>query len=85
MIEIKNICDKCKKEEITYNKYSNPDGWRTLTLSYGSYGNKHDYVLCKECFKSFEPEAPNKIESKSVADRFMDLIYEIVEEAKNNQ
>ena len=75
-----NICDRCKKEEIT--NYGYPTGWKTIELKFDSRYVASYYLLCKNCLEKIgivETKKEETIEKeKPLAERLLDIIEEIV-------
>lgn len=83
-IEVKHICDKCKCEVISNDKYNKPSGWDEVSLKTRGY-ERISFALCKECqiklgtIKESE-QATNYHEEPNVFEELLDKLVELVAE-----
>jgi predicted transcriptional regulator len=85
VLRVTYICDRCKKED-TQEKvkyYSSPTKWKEVKISLDRY-NETEMLLCPDCQKALgllKDEKPEEFkEAKSVADKLVECIAEIVAE-----
>jgi uncharacterized protein YbaR (Trm112 family) len=85
MLKVTYICDRCKKEDTQEKEkyYSSPTKWREVKVSLGRY-NETEILLCPDCQKELgllkEEKTEEFKEAKSVADKIVECIAEIVAE-----
>jgi hypothetical protein len=88
-----HTCDRCNAEEFAESMYGMPTGWEEITLKRPSgYGSRYQETLteievCTDCLKKLQlPKPiegePTQQEVKSLADRLLDIVMEIVQEAQ---
>lgn len=81
-------CDRCGKTEPEKSQNTRPDKWKTLGYSIGGYVSgyvRYQVIkdICPECAVTLK--LPDEVYCQEVADRFLELIEEIVQGVIENQ
>lgn len=93
MIKAIYICDKCKNEtSLTFKSafsFTYPAGWHFVTTKIMGTKVEAEYFLCPNCCNKLGLNEPNnqntQNENKSIADRLIECIEEIVESFMEGQ
>lgn len=85
MIKAIYICDRCKSEAaLTFKNafsFRYPEGWHFITTKIMGTKVEAEYFLCPDCCNKLGLNEPiiQEEDKKSVADRLIECIEEIVE------